>query len=114
MFQRLSSDHPVFVSEKKLIETLLKTTEMIRKHEQTWSNQSRLWSQAQFLTSILSEPISNSGLVSLLEVRTDCATDAIQKLKLIVAEIELNTTSNHPYHEYAILSPSMLRAGTEA
>ncbi len=62
----------------------------------------------------LSDPISNSGLVSLLEVRTDWATDTIQKLKLIIVEIELNTTSNHPYHEYAILSPSLLRAGTRA
>ena len=77
MFQRLSSDHPVFVSEKKLIETLLKTTEMIRKDEQTWSNQSRLWSQAQFLISILSEEISSSSWYRMLEVRTDHASKEI-------------------------------------
>ena len=77
MFKRLSSDQSVFVSEKKLIETLLKTTEIIRKHEQTWSNPSRLWSQAQFLTSILSEQISSSSWYRMLEVRTDYASKGI-------------------------------------
>ena len=62
---------------KKVIETLLKTAEMIRKHEQTWSNLSRLWSHAQFLTNILSEQISTSGRYRILEVRTDYASKGI-------------------------------------